>query len=233
LTYPRLQVNAKFKEEVVSSRVGTTKRLRTAIVNAKNPPRVWVIVTGVGYYKPSLTAEYDEDSSGGDSDFFASWSGIEEAARLPEDKAQFVRQTIIRSGVVLGKEGGALRQMIWPFWLGVGGAIGSGRQPFPWIHVDDASGILAHALEADGVSGVLNGVAPSPNTNRQFAEALAASLGRPALLPLPGFAVEAVLGAERAGILLEGQRVVPRRTLASGYKYRYPDLPAALENIVS
>ncbi|XP_078063712.1 epimerase family protein SDR39U1-like [Mustelus asterias] len=123
--------------------------------------------------------------------------------------------------------------MIWPFWLGIGGAIGSGRQPFPWVHVDDLSGILAHALENESVRGVLNGVAPSANTNAEFSAALAASLGRPAVLPVPGFALEAMLGAERAAMLLEGQRVIPKRTLESGYKFRYPQLRAALENIVT
>ncbi|XP_067869859.1 epimerase family protein SDR39U1 [Heterodontus francisci] len=226
--------NRQFQEEVVSSRVHTTQTLATAITEAKKPPRIWVLLTGVGYYRPSLTTEYDENSAGGDFDFMSrlvrDW---ESAAQLAEDKAQVVRHVIVRSGVVLGKDGGAIKQMIWPFWLGVGGSIGSGRQYFPWIHVDDLGGILAHALENDSVSGILNGVAPAQNTNREFAVTLAASLGRPAVLPLPEFAVRAVLGAERGVMLLEGQRVMPVRTLQSGYKYRYPELRAALENIVT
>ncbi|XP_078394451.1 epimerase family protein SDR39U1, partial [Cetorhinus maximus] len=135
--------------------------------------------------------------------------------------------------VVLGKDGGAMKQMIWPFWLGLGGAIGSGQQSFPWIHVEDMSGIVAHALEDQSVCGILNGVSPTPCTNSQFAAALGSSLRRPAVLPVPGFALEAVLGTERAVMLLEGQRVVPKRTLASGYKYRYPELTAALDHVVS
>ncbi|XP_041031379.1 epimerase family protein SDR39U1, partial [Carcharodon carcharias] len=226
--------NRKFKDEVFSSRVDTTRTLARAIVETRTPPQVWLLVSAVGFYQPSLTVEYDEDSPGGDADFFSrlvrDWEG---AARLPEHTAQLVRQAVVRSGVVLGKDGGALKQMIWPFWLGVGGAIGSGRQSFPWIHVEDMSGILAHALENDSVRGILNGVAPTPCTSRQFAAALGSSLGRPAVLPVPALALEAVLGAERAVMLLEGQRVVPRRTLESGYKYRYPELAAALDNVVS
>ncbi|XP_067833093.1 epimerase family protein SDR39U1 [Heptranchias perlo] len=218
----------------MSSRINTTKALRAAIAGAQKPPRVWVLLTGVGYYRPSLSAEYVEGSSGGDFDFMSrlvrDW---EAAAKLPRDTEEAVRQVIVRSGVVLGRKGGAIKQMIWPFRLGVGGAIGSGHQYFPWIHVDDLSGIIAHSLENEAVKGVLNGVAPAQCTNAEFAKSLAAALRRPAVLPLPGFAVRAALGSERAVMLLEGQRVVPERTLGSGYRYRYPELQAALEDIVS
>ncbi|MBN3302600.1 D39U1 protein, partial [Amia calva] len=140
--------------------------------------------------------------------------------------------------------------MLWPFWLGLGGPLGSGRQPFPWIHVSDLAGIIAHALQQDnrgprqgegekgeeeevvGVQGILNGVAPADDTNADFVRALGGAMGRPTLLSMPGFALNATLGRERAVILLEGQRVVPERTLASGYVYRYPDLHSALNEIV-
>ncbi|XP_073166228.1 epimerase family protein SDR39U1 isoform X3 [Lepidochelys kempii] len=138
-------------------------------------------------------------------------------------------------GVVLGKGGGAVSQMLWPFRLGLGGPVGSGLQPFPWIHVRDVAGVVCHALETEGVHGVLNGVSPaSPSTsNADFARELGSALGRPALLPLPSWAVRGVFGAERAVMLLEGQRVAPKRTLESGYCFVYPDLPSALRDIVS
>ncbi|XP_059565292.1 epimerase family protein SDR39U1 isoform X2 [Myotis daubentonii] len=189
-------------------------------------------VLPAAYYQPSLTAEYDEDSPGGDFDFFSNLvTKWEAAARLPGDST---RQVVVRSGVVLGRGGGAIGHMLLPFRLGLGGPIGSGQQFFPWIHIGDLAGILAHALEASHVQGVLNGVAPaSTTTNAEFAQALGTALGRPAFIPLPSAVVQAVFGQERAIMLLEGQKVIPRRTLATGYQYSFPELGAALKEIIA
>ncbi|NXQ23563.1 D39U1 protein, partial [Alaudala cheleensis] len=221
-----------FCREVTNSRVETTKALAKAIAAAEQPPRAWVLVTGVGYYRPSPTAEYTEDSPGGDFDFFSRLvSSWEAAARIPGSST---RGVVVRSGVVLGRDGGAIAQMLLPFRLGLGGPMGSGLQPFPWIHIQDLAGIVCHALEKESVQGILNGVAPSSHgtTNGAFARELAAALGRPALLPVPAWAVQAVFGAERACMLLQGQRVLPQRTLSSGYCFLFPELPAALRDIV-
>ncbi|XP_054572463.1 epimerase family protein SDR39U1 isoform X2 [Eptesicus fuscus] len=189
-------------------------------------------VLSAAYYQPSLTAEYDEDSPGGDFDFFSNLvTKWEAAARLPGDST---RQVVVRSGVVLGRGGGAIGHMLLPFRLGLGGPIGSGQQFFPWIHIGDLAGILAHALEASHVQGILNGVAPaSTTTNAEFAQALGTALGRPAFIPLPSTVVQAVFGQERAIMLLEGQKVIPRRTLATGYQYSFPELGAALKEIIA
>ncbi|NXK69937.1 D39U1 protein, partial [Sylvietta virens] len=222
-----------FCREVINSRVETTKALANAIAAAEQPPRAWVLVTGVGYYPPSPTAEYTEDSPGGDFDFFSRLvSSWEAAALIPGSPT---RGVVVRSGVVLGRDGGAISQMLLPFRLGLGGPVGSGAQPFPWIHIRDLSGIVCHALENDSVRGILNGVAPSsPGTsNGAFARELAAALGRPAWLPVPAWAVRALFGAERAVMLLEGQRVLPQRTLQSGYSFLFPELPAALKDVVA
>lgn len=143
--------------------------------------------------------------------------------------------SVLSTGVVLGRDGGAISQMLWPFRLGLGGPLGSGLQPFPWIHIWDLAGIVCHALESECLQGVLNGVSPSSpaTSNGTFAQELAAALGRPALLPVPGWAVRAIFGAERAVMLLEGQRVVPKRTLESGYHFIFPDLSGALKDIVA
>ncbi|NXC22475.1 D39U1 protein, partial [Corythaeola cristata] len=222
-----------FSREVISSRVETTKTLAKAIADAEHPPRAWVLVTGVGYYRPSPTAEYTEDSPGGDFDFFSRLvSSWEAAALIPGSPA---RGVVVRSGVVLGRGGGAISQMLWPFRLGLGGPLGSGLQPFPWIHIQDLAGIVCHALESESLQGILNGVSPSSSatSNGTFAKELAAALGRPALLPVPAWAVRAVFGAERALMLLEGQKVVPKRTLESGYRFIFPDLSGALKDIVA
>lgn len=143
--------------------------------------------------------------------------------------------SLLPTGVVLGRDGGAISQMLLPFRLGLGGPLGSGLQPFPWIHIQDLSGIVCHALEKESVQGILNGVAPSSpaTSNGTFAQELAAALGRPALVPVPAWAVRAVFGAERAVMLLEGQRVLPKRTLESGYHFIFPDLAGALKDIVA
>ncbi|XP_065728169.1 epimerase family protein SDR39U1 isoform X4 [Phocoena phocoena] len=187
---PLRRWNEAFQKEVLSSRLETTQMLARAIAKAPQSPQVWVLVTGVAYYQPSLTAEYDEDSPGGDFDFFSNLvTKWEAAARLPGDST---RQVVVRSG------------------------------------------ILAHALEASHVQGVLNGVSPaSSTTNAEFARALGAALGRPALIPLPSTVVQAVFGRERAVMLLEGQKVVPRRTLAAGYQYSFPELAAALKEVIA
>ncbi|NXT77802.1 D39U1 protein, partial [Zapornia atra] len=186
-----------------------------------------------GYYRPSPTAEYTEDSPGGNFDFFSRLvSSWESAARIPGSPT---RGVVVRSGIVLGQGGGAISQMLWPFQLGLGGPLGSGVQPFPWIHIRDLTGIVCHALESECLQGILNGVSPSSSvtSNGTFAQELAAALGRPALLPVPAWAVRAVFGAERAAMLLEGPRVVPKHTLESGYQFIFPDLSEALKDIVS
>ncbi|XP_074150484.1 epimerase family protein SDR39U1 isoform X2 [Sminthopsis crassicaudata] len=204
--------NEAYRKDLLSSRLDTTHTLATAIAKAIQPPQAWVLVTGIAYYQPSQTAEYDEDSPGGNFDFFSNLvSKWEAAAKLTGDTT---RQVVVRSGL--------------------GGPIGSGRQFFPWIHIEDMSRILVHAIENSHVNGILNGVSPaSSTTNAEFAKALGAALGRPAFLPLPSPAVQAIFGRERAVMLLEGQKVIPRRTLASGYKYVFPELGAALKQAVS
>ncbi|XP_017543346.1 epimerase family protein SDR39U1 isoform X3 [Pygocentrus nattereri] len=140
-------------------------------------------------------------------------------------------------GAVLGRDGGAMKQMLTPFWLGLGGPLGSGRQPFPWIHVSDLAGIILHALETSSSPPstqleVFNGVAPALNTNYEFTKELGRILRRPTLFPVPGFLMDTLLGSERAVILMQGQKVVPKRTLESGFQFRYPDLTSALREIV-
>ncbi len=137
---------------------------------------------------------------------------------------------------MLGRDGGAMKQMLIPFWLGLGGTLGSGRQPFPWIHVSDLAGIIAHALEPKEEPStepdVFNGVAPALNTNFEFTKELGRTLKRPTIFPVPGFFLDAFLGSERAVILTQGQKVVPKKTLESGFEFQYPDLTSAVKEIV-
>ncbi|XP_034470544.1 epimerase family protein SDR39U1 [Hippoglossus hippoglossus] len=230
--------NESYKKDLFSSRIDTTKALAEAIAASPTPPHSWVLVSGVACYKPSLTDQYTEDSEWTPFDLLSKlvkeW---EAAALLPETVAKSTRQVVIRPGAVLGRDGGAMKQMLLPFWLGLGGTLGSGRQPFPWIHVSDLAGIIAHSLEplADSPppsTQVLNGVAPALNTNYEFTKELGRLLRRPTIFPVPGFVINGLMGSERAVILTQGQKVVPQRTLEAGFQYKYPDLTSALKEIV-
>ncbi|XP_063769558.1 epimerase family protein SDR39U1 isoform X2 [Pseudophryne corroboree] len=228
----------QFKLEVTASRIETTRTLAQAIGQSQNPPRSWVVVTGVGYYPPSQTQQYSEYSPGGEADFLSrlvrDW---EAAAQLPLQDGKPITQLVkVRSGVVLGRNGGALPAMLWPFRLCLGGTVGSGNQPFPWIHIEDLCRLLVQTVEQeDGDGGILNAVSPSSitDTNADFTRALSRSLGRPALLFTPAFAVKLLLGNDRASMLLEGQKVSPQRTLQSGFSFLYPDLDSALTQLLN
>lgn len=124
-------------------------------------------------------------------------------------------------------------KLIPSFWLGAGGTIGSGKQWFPWVHVEDVANLIKYSLENEEVTGVLNAVAPQVATNADFTKTLARAMWRPAFFPLPGFVVKTVFGEERGLAMLEGQRVIPERTLATGYKFLYPDLESACETFSS
>nr|CAG4645581.1 EOG090X07KR [Lynceus sp. MCZ IZ 141354] len=226
---PLKRWNDEFKQIVVASRINTTQALVKAIVAADEKPKVFVATSGIGYYPPSKTAEYSEDSPGGKGDFFAQLcTQWEEAAKLPPSETQ-VRQVVIRSGVVLGRHGGMIKQIFAPFYLGTGGPIGGGDQYFPWIQIKDLVRLFTHAIENEKAEGILNGVAPEIITNRQFAQAFGRALWRPAIIPLPSFAVQAVFGAERAKMIIEGQKVFPRRTIESGFEYEYPNIQSACQ----
>nr|CAD7609447.1 unnamed protein product [Timema genevievae] len=221
-----------FKQNVWASRINTTSSLAQAIIKAEQKPTVFVTISGVGIYKPSPDREYTEDSLIPEFDFLSKlcheW---ERAARLPQNLG--VRQVVIRSGVVLGKNGGMVKQLYIPFYLGLGGPVGSGKQHMPWIHIDDLTNLLLFAIEKKDVEGVLNGVAPEIVTNKEFSQAFGHALWRPALIPLPQFVVNTAFSEERAKIMTEGQRVVPKRTLSYGFHYMYPDIKTACKNIVN
>jgi len=217
---------------VRQSRLDTTKDLVTAISHSLSPPTVFVSASAIGYYPSSPTADYDEESVCVPSNFIEQlvhdW---EDAATLPPEVE--TRLVKVRIGVVLGKGGGIVQNMWLPFYLGGGGPVGSGKQWFPWVHIDDVAGVFLHAIENEHVKGTLNAVAPTPASNAEFASAFGAAMWRPAFIPLPGFVVNTVFGSERGAIMLEGQKVNPKKTLESGYEFEYPHLKEACEQCVA
>ena len=135
--------------------------------------------------------------------------------------------------MVFGRDGGMIQQIYWPFFLGTGGRLGSGQQWLPWVHVADVAGIVTYAIINDSVSGILNAVSPSPATNAEFTKAFASAMRRPAIFPVPEFVINTVFGPERGLVILEGQKVVPKRTLEAGYKFSFPDLCSACRQLTS
>ncbi|KAJ0178313.1 hypothetical protein K1T71_006136 [Dendrolimus kikuchii] len=217
---------AGFKQNVQNSRVYTTKALATAINQSQDKPNVYVVITGVGAYEPSDDIKYDESSPTTGGDFFSRLVVEWERAAYVDPP---VRLVIIRSGAVLGRWGGMIKNMFLPFYFGVGGRIGSGRQYLPWIHIDDLTRLIHFAVENDSVKGILNGVAPQVITNEEFTQSFAKALGRPALLPVPESILNFVLNPERAMIMTKGQHVIPKRVLEYGFKYRYGEINKACE----
>ena len=226
--------NDVFKALILDSRVKSAENVAAAL--ARKPraddgrPKTLVNASAIGYYGPHGDEELAEDSPPG-SDFLADvcvkW---EQAARGAE--AAGVRCALVRIGVVLDKKGGALGQMWTPFRMGLGGPVGDGKQWMSWIHHEDMTGVLLFALDNAGVAGPVNGTAPNPVTNREFSTALGRALHRPSFLPMPRVALRAMLG-ESADVIAAGQRVLPKRTLALGYTFKYPQIDAALAEIAA
>ncbi|UNU25581.1 thylakoid membrane protein ThyD [Microcoleus vaginatus] len=217
------------QQAILDSRRLTTAKLVEAIVNANPKPSVFVSASAIGYYGTSETAEFDETSPAGD-DFLAAVCKDWEAAAQPAKNAG-TRLAILRLGIVLGM-GGALAKMLPPFKLFAGGPLGTGKQWFSWVHREDVVDLILYALQNSQVEGVLNATAPNPVRMNELCQTLGEVLKRPSWLPVPGFALEMLLG-DGAKLVLEGQKVLPKQTLASGFQYQYPTLKLALEEILS
>ncbi|MBM2840770.1 MAG: hypothetical protein HW412_1298 [Bacteroidetes bacterium] len=217
------------KDRIIGSRVGATNALVRAIQNAKKKPSVFISASGVGYYGPVEEGELSEDSPRG-SDFLSEvTSQWEKAAHGAEGLG--VRTVVLRIAVVLGDNGGALRKLLIPFKLFVGGVLGSGRQWFPWIHRDDLIGVIMFALTNPKVSGTVNVVAPESVTMKEFCKALGRVLHRPSWAPVPSFVLKVMLG-EMSDMVLTGQRAVPKGLERLGYKFKFPQLETALRDIL-
>ncbi len=220
--------SAAQKQRILDSRVESTERLVAAIGRDGPKPAVLVSGSAIGYYGAHEDEDLDEDSPPGD-DFLADVCKRWESAALRAEESG-VRTVLLRTGIVLGRGGGALQRMAMPFRLFAGGPVGSGRQWFSWIHIDDLVGIILHAIDTETVRGPLNATAPEPRTNADFSKALGRALGRPSWLPVPAFALRLLFG-EGAGFLVTGQRVLPKRAQASGYSFKYPTAEEALADL--
>jgi hypothetical protein len=222
--------NEAFKQQLVDSRLKSTRHVVQAIEQAPNKPDVLVHGTAIGYYGMPGDKELTEESPAG-SDFLARLCVQWEAAASGVE-AMGSRLVLLRSGVVFDKTGGALAKMLTPFKLFVGGKTGSGRQWVSWIHHEDEVGLILFALDHATVRGPLNATAPHPATNRDVAKAIGAAMGRPSFFPTPGFMLRLGLG-EVSQLVLGSQKVLPKKALALGYKFKQPEVAAALREILA
>lgn len=220
---------AEKKRRIRESRVGSGMAVLEGIRRAVEKPRVLVQGSAVGYYGDAGDRVVTEGDPPG-RDFLADVC-VEWEASTAEAEALGVRRPVIRTGVVLAREGGALPRMALPFRFFAGGPLANGRQWFPWIHLADEVGAIRFLLERDDADGPFNLTAPEPVTNREFSAALGRALHRPSLLPAPEFALRIALG-EMADMLLHGQRAVPRRLQELGYVFRFAEPEAALRDLL-
>jgi uncharacterized protein (TIGR01777 family) len=218
------------KRRILESRASGTRHLAEALAQTSVPPRVFVSASAIGYYGNRGDEILREDATSG-TGFLAEVCQAWESAAGPAINAG-IRTVHPRIGLVLSASGGALKRMLLPFRLGLGGRIGNGRQWWSWIDLEDLVGGLLHILKHDSLRGPANMVAPNPLTNDEFTKALAIALSRPAILPVPTFVIRALAGEMGEALLLSSQRVEPVKLVASAYHFQSPNLRAALTNIL-
>ncbi len=219
-----------YKQAILESRQLGTRKIVEAIAQSESKPQVLINASAIGYYGTSETATFSETSPSG-QDFLAQVCQTWEA-EAEKVKANDVRLVIFRIGIVLGN-GGALAKMIPPFQIFAGGPLGDGKQWFSWIHWDDLVNLIIEALQRTEIEGTFNATAPYPVTMNELCQTLGEVMNRPSWLPVPGFALELLLG-DGAKVVLEGQKVLPEKTMELiGFNYQYPTLKPALTQILN
>ena len=219
------------KARIRDSRVKGTRTLVKAMAGLKNPPKLFLGASAVGFYGNRRNEIVTEESEAGEN--FLAETCVEWEAETTKAKAFADRVVIPRIGIVLSKDGGALEKMLTPFRYGVGGTVGSGEQWMSWIAIDDLVDILVYSIENEEVTGVFNATAPNPVQNKDFTASLAAAVSRPAFIPIPSFGVKLIFGEMGESLLLEGCRVIPRKLEQLGYKFKFPYLEPALEHVIA
>ena len=218
--------NEEYKKLIYNSRVITTQKISEAILQCSIKPEVMVSSSATGYYGLSGEDEITEDSPAGD-DFLA------KVCADWEEKAfqSGLRTVVVRTGVVLDKEEGALKKLLTPFKFFVGGHLGNGKQWFPWIHIDDLIELYIFALENKGIIGAINGTAPGLIRNKEFCKKLGKVMRRPVLFPVPGIALKIAVG-EFANYLLTGRKILQKKTLLNGFNFKFANIESALKYLL-
>jgi len=223
--------NTERKARIRDSRVKGTRLLSETLARLARPPKAFLSASAIGYYGSRGDEVMREDSSPG-TDFLADVCRDWEAAAAPaRDKG--IRVVFMRIGVICSPRGGALAKMLTPFKLGAGGRVGDGGQYMSWIALDDVVGAIHHCWMTESLQGPVNLVAPNPVTNLEFTKTLGRVLGRPTIMPLPGFAARLMFGELADALLLSSTRVEPSRLLATNYAFRFPHLEEALRHLLA
>ena len=234
---PRRRWTEAYIEEVIASRVNTTRALLNAINDSVQPPELFISTSGKCFYGTSESCQFYEEAGAGD-DFPGRLCRLWETTASGIDTSR-TRHVHIRTAIVLGPvkgtltNGGILPILRLPFLIGLGSKFGSGQQYFPWVHVDDVTGLMTYAIENHAMHGAYNAVSPHIVRNEEFMRAFARALRRPVLFRIPSLVVRTLVGKDRMPILIEGQHAVPKRTLAAGYQFRFPHLETAVADLTN
>jgi uncharacterized protein (TIGR01777 family) len=218
------------KARIRDSRVISTRNLSEALAKFENPPKTFLCASATGYYGSRGDEVLTEESPAGAGflpEVCQEWESATEAAAISG-----IRTANLRTGIILSREGGALKPMLLPLRLGLGGRIGSGRQWWSWIHIEDFVAAVHHILQNESVKGPVNMVSPNPVTNAEFTKTLAKALKRPAIFTIPAFAARIALGQLAEEALLASARVQPKKLLESGFQFEFLQLAVALRNLL-
>lgn len=217
----------KQKQKIINSRIDTTQNLLDYFKSSEHKPQLLINGSAIGYYGVDESDYPINEDATGDTSFSSQLCQQWESVAMQAEKIG-IRTCILRTGIVLGKEGGALSKMLLPFKMGLGGKIGNGKQWMSWIHLNDLVGIILYCIEHDNLSGPINGTSPHPVRNEVFAKSLGIVLRRPTFLAMPKIAVEVLMGQMGEELLLKGKKVLPVKVLKAGYKFQHPYLDEAL-----
>jgi uncharacterized protein (TIGR01777 family) len=219
------------KKAIRDSRVHGTRTMIEAFARLEKKPEVFVSASAIGFYGDRGDDELTETSASGDTFLSEVCREWESESRRAEDMG--IRTVLLRNGIVLSKDGGALATMLTPFKFGVGGVVGSGKQWMSWVSLDDVVSIINFAIENERIRGAINVTSPNPVTNEEFTKTLGEVLYRPTFLPLPEFAVNLVFGEMGDALLIDSTKVIPKRLRDAGFEFKCPDLKTAIEHAVN
>ena len=219
------------KKAIRDSRIQGTRNVVDAISKLKNKPKTFIASSAIGFYGERGDEEMTETSPPGDNFLAGVCKEWETESRRAEDAG--IRTVLLRTGIVLSKDGGALSTMLLPFKMGVGGVVGSGKQWMSWISLIDEVAIINFCIENESIRGAVNAVAPDPVTNAEFTKTLGEVLYRPTFLPLPEFAVSMIFGEMGDALLLASTKVLPKRLEDAGFEFKFPNLKEAIDHAVS
>jgi uncharacterized protein (TIGR01777 family) len=219
------------KKAIRDSRILGTRNVVDAMSKLKKKPHTFIASSAIGFYGERGEEEVTESSAAGDNFLAGVCKEWEAESRRAEDAG--IRTVLLRTGIVLSKDGGALSTMLLPFKMGVGGVVGSGKQWMSWISMEDEIAVINYAIENENIRGAVNAVSPNPVTNHDFTKTLGEVLYRPTFLPLPEFAVSMIFGEMGDALLLASTKVMPKRLEDAGFEFMYPNLKVAIENAVA